>query len=161
MPLAFFGQPLTARRLAGKPRPRRALAHKPCAPGSAGSLPPRFSVLRSQATRGATPTERACHRRSLPGAHDPLICMISFEGMCELLHTSVGRTMSIWHRDGIQNNEVRTRLRDNPCDGVFGITLAMAVTILAWAGASDSQSKSTAPIPLQKMINRPQHWNLF
>jgi hypothetical protein len=76
--LAFFGQPLTARRLAGsKPRPRRVLAPA-CTPESAGSLPPRFSVLRSQATRGATPTEAVCHRRSLAGADGPTLPLSSF-----------------------------------------------------------------------------------
>jgi hypothetical protein len=44
------------------------------------------------------------------------------------------------------------------------MALAMALTIRAikpWAGAPDSQSKSTAPITPQETIYRPQHWNLF
>ena len=46
----------------------------------------------------------------------------------------------------------------------FWMAPAMAVTILAikpWAGAPDSQSKSTAPIAPRETIYRPQHWNLF
>jgi hypothetical protein len=47
---------------------------------------------------------------------------------------------------------------------VFWMALAMAVTILAikpWAGAPESQRKSTAPIASRETIYRPQHRNLF
>ena len=47
---------------------------------------------------------------------------------------------------------------------VFGIALAMAVTILAittWAAPPDFESESAAPIPPRETIYRPQYWNLF
>jgi hypothetical protein len=47
---------------------------------------------------------------------------------------------------------------------VFGMVLAMAMTILAfttWAGPPDSESESAAPIPPRETIYRPQHWNLY
>jgi hypothetical protein len=47
---------------------------------------------------------------------------------------------------------------------VFGIALAMAVTILAittWGAPPDSESESAAPIPPSETIYQPQYWNLF
>jgi hypothetical protein len=47
---------------------------------------------------------------------------------------------------------------------VFGLALAMAMTILAittWAGPPNSDSESAAPIPPHETIYRPQHLNLY
>jgi hypothetical protein len=47
---------------------------------------------------------------------------------------------------------------------VFGIALAMAVTILAittWGAPPDSESESAAPIPPSETIYQPQYWKLF
>jgi hypothetical protein len=47
---------------------------------------------------------------------------------------------------------------------VFGMALAMAVTILAittWAGPPDSESEFAAPIPPRETIYRPQQWNVY
>jgi hypothetical protein len=47
---------------------------------------------------------------------------------------------------------------------VFGITLAMAIIILAittWGAPPDSESESAAPISSEEPIYRSHHWNLF
>ena len=47
---------------------------------------------------------------------------------------------------------------------VFGMALAMAMTILAmrtWAGPPNPESDSAAPIAPSETIYRPQHWNLY
>ena len=47
---------------------------------------------------------------------------------------------------------------------VFGMALAMAVTILSiptWAAPPDPDSESAAPIPPRETIYRPEHWNLY
>ena len=47
---------------------------------------------------------------------------------------------------------------------VFGMILAMAVTILSittWAAPPDPESESASPIPPRETIYRPEHWNLY
>ena len=47
---------------------------------------------------------------------------------------------------------------------VFGMVLAMAVTILAittWAAPPNPESDWAAPIPPRETIYRPERWNLY
>jgi hypothetical protein len=47
---------------------------------------------------------------------------------------------------------------------VFGMVLAMAVTILAittWAAPPNPESDSAAPLSPREMIYRPEHRNLY
>ena len=47
---------------------------------------------------------------------------------------------------------------------VFGLVLAVAVTILAittWAAPPNPESDSAAPIPPRGTIYRPERWNLY
>jgi hypothetical protein len=47
---------------------------------------------------------------------------------------------------------------------VFGMVLAMAVTILAittWAASPKSEGDSAAPISPRQTIYRPERWNLY
>jgi hypothetical protein len=47
---------------------------------------------------------------------------------------------------------------------VFGMVLAMVVTILAittWAAPPNPESDSAAPIPPRETIYRPERWNLY
>jgi hypothetical protein len=47
---------------------------------------------------------------------------------------------------------------------IFGMVLAMAMTILAsktWAGPPDPDSDSAAPIPPRETIYRPERWNVY
>jgi hypothetical protein len=55
----------------------------------------------------------------------------------------------------------RLELKPHRLEFIFGMVLAMAVTILAittWAAPSNPESASAAPIP---PIYRPNHWNLY
>ena len=54
----------------------------------------------------------------------------------------------------------RLEFKPHRFEFIFGIVLAMAVTILAmttWAAPSNPDNDSAAPIP---PIYRPHHWNL-
>ena len=54
----------------------------------------------------------------------------------------------------------RLEFKPHRFEFIFGIVLAMAVTILAittWAAPSNPDNVSAAPIP---PIYRPDHWNL-
>jgi hypothetical protein len=47
---------------------------------------------------------------------------------------------------------------------VFGMVLALAVTILAittWAAPPNPESDSATPIPPRGTIYRPERWNLY
>jgi hypothetical protein len=55
----------------------------------------------------------------------------------------------------------RLEFKPHRLEFIFGMVLAMAVTILAitaWAAPSNPESDSAAPIP---PIYRSQHWNLY
>jgi hypothetical protein len=47
---------------------------------------------------------------------------------------------------------------------LFGIVLAMAMTVLAittWAGLPDSGDESASPLPPRQTIYRPQNWTVY
>jgi hypothetical protein len=47
---------------------------------------------------------------------------------------------------------------------VFGIVLAMAMTVLAittWAGLPDAGDESAWPFPPRQTIYRPQNWTVY
>ena len=46
----------------------------------------------------------------------------------------------------------------------FGMVLAVAMTVLAittWAGPSNPENESAAPLPPKETIYRPQNWTVY